>query len=190
MVPRARLRRMPRPIDPYSNSRQPGARTGKYRLRRGRCQLRRELRKWRLRAGYKLRDNLGTGAGIARHSIRWANPRAMHYLRLILDRCALMGRLAGNGVLLSSLHYMQLTPVDYQLLCQACASRPALPNGMNGGPDTWEHQLRLSGFVNYLVFKGTSYDSVWGTTIWICIDYTKHEISTTRQAAHRFHCHR
>lgn len=109
--------------------------------------------KWRLRAGYKLRDNLETGAGIASAldpvgrskseritaDISWADPA--------------LSRDWGLGYTASYLQYTQLTPTDYQLYPPGTTfPSGAFPNGMTGGPDTWERQLRLSAFVTYAGF--------------------------------------
>jgi outer membrane cobalamin receptor len=115
------------------------------------------LDKWRLRAGYKLRDKLGTGAGIASAldpvgkgkserisaDLSWIDPQFGQQLSL--------------GFTLSSLQYVQLTPVDYQLLPPGLRfPTGAFPNGLVGGPDTWERQLRLSAFASYSGFRSHS----------------------------------
>lgn len=111
--------------------------------------------KWRLRAGYKLRDNLGTGAGIASALDPVGKSKSERITSDLSWTDAQFGKDLSVGVLLSSLHYMQLTPVDYQLFPPGLRFPTGpFPNGMNGGPDTWEHQLRLSGFVNYSGFQG------------------------------------
>lgn len=108
---------------------------------------------WRLHAGYKLRDDLGTGAGIASAldpvgrskserisaDLSWANP--------------LFSRDWGLGFTASYLQYTQLTPTDYQLFPPGTTFPTGVfPNGMTGGPDTWERQLRLSAFATYAGF--------------------------------------
>lgn len=106
--------------------------------------------KWRLRLGYKLRDKLGTGAGIASaldpvgqqkstratSSLSWADPQ--------------FSRNWGLGASASTLQYIQRTPVDFQLLPpNAVLPTGSFPNGMIGGPDTWERQLRLAAYADY-----------------------------------------
>lgn len=113
------------------------------------------LDKWRLRAGYKLRDKMGTGAGITSaldpvgqqkseritSDLSWTDPQ--------------FGKNLAVGAMLSSLQYMQLTPIDYQLFPPGLRfPTGSFPNGLIGGPDTWERQLRLSAFANYTGFKG------------------------------------
>jgi len=111
------------------------------------------LSKWRLRLGYKLRDNLGTGAGIASaldpvgkqkseritSSLSWSDPQ--------------FGRNWGLGTSVSTLQYMQRIPVDFELLPPGLRLPTGLfPNGMIGGPDTWERQVRLSAYADYSGF--------------------------------------
>ena len=111
--------------------------------------------RWRFRAGYKGRDNVGTGAGIANAldpvgkskservtaDLSWTNPD----LR------------AGwaTGAQLAAMTYKQLTPVDYQLFPPGLRFPTGLfPNGMVGGPDFSERQLRASAFASYAGWPG------------------------------------
>lgn len=111
--------------------------------------------KWRLRLGYKLRDNLGTGAGIASaldpvgqqkseritSSLSWSDPQFSHNW--------------GLGASVSTLQYSQQIPVDFQLLPPGTRLPSGLfPDGMIGGPETWERQLRLSAYADYNGFTG------------------------------------
>ena len=105
---------------------------------------------WRLRFGYKQRDNLGTGAGIASAldpvgkqkseritgDLSWTDPQLAHDW--------------GSGFTLSYLHYVQLIPTDFQLFPPGSNIGGGVStNGFLGGPETWEQQVRLSGFVTY-----------------------------------------
>ena len=111
--------------------------------------------KWRLRAGYKLRDKLGTGAGISSaldpvgqqkseritSTLAWADPQ--------------FGADWSVGASISTMQYVQLTPVDYQLFPPGLQfPTGAFPNGMIGGPDTWERQVRASAYATYLGLAG------------------------------------
>lgn len=110
---------------------------------------------WRARAGYKLRDNVGTGAGTAsgldplgqQHSERitadlsWTDPQ--------------FARDWGLGATASYLHYTQEIPTDFRLFPPgANLGGGVSANGFIAGPDTWERQWRFSGFATYSGFSG------------------------------------
>jgi iron complex outermembrane receptor protein len=110
---------------------------------------------WRFRTGYKLRENLGTGAGIASAldpvgkgrseritaDIAWADPDFSKDWSLGAD--------------LGYLKYIQLTPTDYQLYPPGVTfPTGSFPQGLNGGPDTYENQWRFATFANYTGFNG------------------------------------
>ncbi|MEW9898629.1 TonB-dependent receptor [Chitinivorax sp. PXF-14] len=116
------------------------------------------LDKWRLRAGYKLRDKLQTGAGVASSldpdsygksqritsDLSWADPQLANDW--------------GAGATLSYLSWMERTD-DTNLMLSPPGSRFPLgsfPDGFIGGPNRWERQLRLSGFTTYTGFAGHS----------------------------------
>jgi outer membrane receptor protein involved in Fe transport len=111
--------------------------------------------KWRFRAGYKLRDDVQTGAGVASAldpvgrsrterittDLSWTNPQ--------------VGKDWSLGAMLSTLWYNQLTPVDYQLLPPGTRlPTGSFPTGMFGGPDFWEQTVRLSAYAGYAGFAG------------------------------------
>ncbi len=111
--------------------------------------------KWRFRAGYKGRDNVGTGAGVANAldpvgkskservtgDLSWTHPN--------------VGNNWSVGAQLSAMTYKQLTPVDYQLFPPGLRFPTGLfPNGMIGGPDFSERQLRISAFATYAGWRG------------------------------------
>jgi outer membrane cobalamin receptor len=111
--------------------------------------------KWRLRAGYKLRDDLGTGAGIASAldpvgkvkserittDLSWTDPQ--------------FARNWGTGLMASYLQYKQRIPTDLRLFPPGALFPTGLfPEGMIGHPDTSERQLRFSAFAVYSGFSG------------------------------------
>lgn len=111
------------------------------------------LEKWRVHVGYKLRENIGVGAGIASAldpvgrqnseritgDLSWSDP---HF-----------SRDWGLGFAASYLHYTQRIPVAYQLFPPgANIGAGVSPRGFFGGPETWERQLRLSTFATYTGF--------------------------------------
>jgi outer membrane receptor protein involved in Fe transport len=106
--------------------------------------------KWRLRGGYKLRDNVGLGAGVASAldptsvgrserttaDLSWVEPN--------------VGPGWGLGFTGAYLQYIDTTPGN--LLLSPPGSRVAgayFPNGLIGGPNKWERQFRLSGYATY-----------------------------------------
>ncbi|HJV03029.1 MAG TPA: TonB-dependent receptor [Burkholderiaceae bacterium] len=113
------------------------------------------LDKWKARFGYKLRDDLGTGAGIASAldpvgkqkserittGLSWADPQFRPDW--------------GLGASINTLQYMQQIPVDFQLLPPGTVlPSGAFPNGMLGGPDTTERQVRLAAYADYSGVEG------------------------------------
>ncbi|MBI1905569.1 MAG: TonB-dependent receptor [Rhodocyclales bacterium] len=113
--------------------------------------------KWRLRAGYKLRDDLETGAGIAQALDPVGQSRSE---RITADLSWDDPEFApdwGVGFRGSYLHYTQRIPSDFVLFPPgANAGAGVAPNGFIGGPDTWERQLRLSAFATYTGFADHS----------------------------------
>lgn len=111
--------------------------------------------KWRLNVGYKHRDDVGTGAGIAyaldpvgkagsrrfNADLSWTDPSITPHW--------------GGGFTASYLHYAQLIPRHFQLLPPGAN----MGNGVFGSegavaaPFTWENQVRLSAFATYAGFR-------------------------------------
>ncbi|MFP5393241.1 MAG: TonB-dependent receptor plug domain-containing protein [Gammaproteobacteria bacterium] len=110
---------------------------------------------WRLRTGYKLRDDVGTGAGISAALDPVGRSRSA---RLTADLSWTASQLARDwqaGALLSFLRYTQSAPMDYQLFPPGLRFPTGpFPDGMTGGPDTWERQTRLSAYLGYSGFAG------------------------------------
>ncbi len=110
---------------------------------------------WRLRAGAKVRDDMGTGAGIANGLDPVGRSRSERYTADLAWADPLFDRDWSVGAQLSTMQYVQLTPVDYQLLPPGLRLPTGLfPDGMRGGPDTWERQWRLSAFASYSGWVG------------------------------------
>jgi len=109
--------------------------------------------KWRLRAGYKLRDDVGNAAGTSSA----LDPVG----RLKSER--ITGDLTWNdpqfardwevGGAAAYLHYAQLIPSPLMLSPPGTRfASGVFPNGMFGAPQTWERQIRLSAFAIYSGF--------------------------------------
>jgi outer membrane receptor protein involved in Fe transport len=113
------------------------------------------LDKWRARFAYKLRDNVGTGAGIASAldpvgkikseriaaDLSWTDPH--------------IARDWGMGLGFSALQYKQRVLTDLRLSPPGTRFPTGLfPDGFIGHPDTSERQLRLSSYVTYAGIAG------------------------------------
>ena len=109
--------------------------------------------KWRARLGYKLRDNLGSGAGTAAalDPVGQQRTERMHADIALNDvELAPHWRLTLSG---SFLRYVQQLTTPVQLFPPG-AFGGSFPQGMSGAPNTWERQLRLSAVANYGGWKG------------------------------------
>lgn len=110
--------------------------------------------KWRFRLGYKLRDDLETGAGISSAldpvgrekstrvtaDLSWTDPHFMNNW--------------AAGTMFSYLQYKQRIPADLRLFPPGTRFPTGIfPEGMIGHPDTSEQQLRLSAFAAYSGFE-------------------------------------
>lgn len=109
--------------------------------------------KWRLRTHYARRDNVGTGAGVssaldpagyakshrAGGDLSWTDPQ--------------FAQDWGAGLTASYLRYVELTPNRLTLLPPGLRLPTGLfPEGMIGGPNRWERQLRLGAYAVYTGF--------------------------------------
>jgi iron complex outermembrane receptor protein len=111
--------------------------------------------KWRFRVNYKLRDNVGTGAGIA--SALDPNGLARSE-RITADLSWTDPHFAQNwtvGAMASYLHYADTVASNF-ILFPAGAHFPTgtFADGMIGAPEKWERQLRLSSFLTYSGLSG------------------------------------
>lgn len=109
--------------------------------------------KWRWRMGYKMRDNIRVGAGVAsaldpvgrEQSVRTTTDLSWSDLRMANDW--------GLGVSASYMQYLQRMPTPLQLLPPGTTlPTGSFPIGMIGAPETSERQIRLSAFVIYSGF--------------------------------------
>ncbi|MBL8276699.1 MAG: TonB-dependent receptor [Pelomonas sp.] len=109
--------------------------------------------KLRLRASYKLRDDLQTGAGVAGA----LDPVGRYRIERVTSDLAWTDIELGadwRGALTASfLHYTQTFNVPLQLFPPG-AFGGSFPKGMLGAPSTWEHQLRLAAVASYAGIKG------------------------------------
>jgi outer membrane cobalamin receptor len=108
------------------------------------------LDKWRLRGGYKLRDDFGTGAGVASALDPVGKEKSE---RITLDTSWLDPQFSndwGVGVNASVLEFKQRIPVDLRLSPPGTRFPTGLfVDGFIGHPDTSERQVRLSAFATY-----------------------------------------
>jgi len=114
--------------------------------------------KWRLRAGYKQRSNVGTGAGI---SSALDPVGKVHNERITADLSWNNPQFAeswGLGYTGSFLYNADTLDANYQLSPPGSkfSATSVFPNGMIGDPDRYERQLRLSAFATYSGFASHS----------------------------------
>jgi iron complex outermembrane receptor protein len=110
--------------------------------------------KWRLSGGYKLRDNVGTGAGVASAldpvgktrseritaDLSWIDPNVSQDL--------------GVGLVASYLQYNDTVVTPFVLYPPGVNfGKGAFPNGVIGAPEKWERDFRFSPFATYSGFK-------------------------------------
>ncbi len=109
---------------------------------------------WRLRFGYKLRDDLGTGAGISAALDPIGKEQSE---RINTDLSWTNHKLStdwGAGATVSIMQYKQRIPVDLRLHPPGTIFPTGVfADGMIGHPDTSERQFRVSSFVTYSGFN-------------------------------------
>ncbi|MCG2578175.1 TonB-dependent receptor [Dechloromonas sp. XY25] len=120
--------------------------------------------KFRWRAGYTLRDDVGTGVGIAGALDPIGRVRSE---RIASDLSWTDENFARDLSLTLQGSYMQLaTEVTTPLRIVPGGIFPGFPDGMIGAPDNWERQARLSatsvysGFVNHRIRFGFGHDQL------------------------------
>lgn len=107
------------------------------------------LEKWRLRGGYKLRDNVGTAAGIASALDPTSTSKNE---RLTADLSWTDPQFARDWGLGLGASYLQFVEKNARLvLFPAGATFPtgSFPEGVLGGPSRWDRQIRLSAYATY-----------------------------------------
>lgn len=113
------------------------------------------LEKWRWRAGYKLRDDLGTGAGVAQALDPVGRGKSE---RITSDLSWTDTQVAANWGAVASVSYMQYKqrfPTVAELFPPGVTfPTGSFPDGMLGAPETSERQWRLSAAATYSGFKG------------------------------------
>lgn len=113
--------------------------------------------RWRLRAGYKLRDDVGTGAGIASVLDPVGKQKSERVTADLSWTDLNLSRDWGAGVTASYLQYAQLMPTYLQLSPPGSRiGQNTFIDGQIGAPETWERQLRLSAYAIYSGFSGHS----------------------------------
>lgn len=106
--------------------------------------------KWRLRFGYKLRDDFGTGAGAASVLDPVGRGKSERISADLSWNDAQFAPHWGVGTTASYLEYKQLMPVGLVIRPPGTTlPTGTFPDGMIGSPETWERQLRLSAFATY-----------------------------------------
>jgi iron complex outermembrane receptor protein len=106
---------------------------------------------WRWRTNYKLRENVGTGAGIASaldpvgkgKSERFTSDLSLTDLQVATN--------LRMGFVASYFYYTNILTEPLQLFPPG-AFGGAFPNGMIGAPNTWERHIRVSTFLIYSGF--------------------------------------
>ena len=113
--------------------------------------------KWRVHGGYKFRDHVGVGAGIASALDPVGQQRSERITADVSWTDAQFTQNWGVGFAASYLHYAQTIPTAFQLFPpRANIVGGVSANGFLGGPETWERQIRLSTFATYSGFADHS----------------------------------
>jgi iron complex outermembrane receptor protein len=106
--------------------------------------------KWRARLNYKLRDNMGSGAGIASALDPVGEGRGERFISNLSWTDPQFSRDWGVGFSLNGQTYSQQIPEPYILLPAGLRFPTGVfPNGMIGAPETWERNIRSSAYADY-----------------------------------------
>lgn len=113
--------------------------------------------KWRAHAAYRLRDDLQTGVGVSYALDPDSMGKAEHFIGDISWNDAEFARDWGIGFTAAYASYVFTYPTNLQLLPPG-AKLPSgsFPDGMIGGPNSWDRQFRLSANATYSGFAGHS----------------------------------
>jgi iron complex outermembrane receptor protein len=110
---------------------------------------------WRLRGGYKLRNDVGTGAGVNSALDPVGKLKSERINTDLSWNEKQFTQHWGLGLNLSYMHYDQRIPTNLHLYPPGIRFPSGLfPDGMIGHPDTSERQWRLSGFASWSGFEG------------------------------------
>jgi outer membrane receptor protein involved in Fe transport len=113
--------------------------------------------KWRLRAGYKLRDNQGTGAGASSALDPVGKQRSERITGDLTWSDANLSQNWGAGLTGSYMHYTEVQDQNLQLFPPGTTfPTGAFPNGVIGDPGRYEQQIRLSAYATYSGFSDHS----------------------------------
>lgn len=111
--------------------------------------------KWRWRAGYKLRDNIESAAGVASALDPVGRGKSERITTDLTWNDPQFAPGWGISATASYLQYTQLFPVPLQLLGPGVTfPTGTFPNGMIGSPETWERQYRFSTALTYSGLTG------------------------------------
>lgn len=110
--------------------------------------------KWRAHLGYKFRENVGVGAGIASALDPVGRERSERITGDLSWTDPQVSKDWGLGFVGSYLAYAQTIPVPLQLFPPgANLGGGVSAKGFLGAPETWERQFRLSAFATYAGFE-------------------------------------
>jgi iron complex outermembrane receptor protein len=111
--------------------------------------------KWRVRAAYKLRDNLQTGAGVSSALDPNSYGRAENVSGDLSWNDPQFARDWSVGVMASMQYYTSTQPNNLELYPpRTKLPTGTFPDGLIGGPNSWDKQFRLSGNAAYSGFAG------------------------------------
>lgn len=113
------------------------------------------LGKLRLRASYKLRDNIGTGAGVGSALDPVGKLRTQRSTVDMSWNDIEVTKDLTLGLTASWFHYSNTFNAPLQVFPPG-AFGGAFPNGMFGAPSTWERQLRIAAVTTYSGFASHS----------------------------------
>ena len=109
--------------------------------------------KWRLRAGYKLRDDVGSGAGVASALDPVGKGRSERITADLSWVDPAVTRDWGMGATASYLEYNDTNPEEFVLFPPGTRfPTGTFPDGVIGSPNKWEKQYRLSAYATYSGF--------------------------------------
>lgn len=113
--------------------------------------------KWRLSTAYKLRDNMGMGAGVNSALDPLGKNRGERITGDLSWNDPNLSQNWGAGFTGSYMRYAETLDQSYQLFPPGTKfGANIFPNGMLGNPGRYEQQVRLSGYTTYSGFTGHS----------------------------------